>query len=372
VTALPQVEFSEPVRNVPGSVSLVEIGTDLSETPIEARLVGVPPGLDTPVDVTPSAQASQPIVSLIVLAQPGLRFGKRYRLDLSDAIVDLDPLVDGGPRALVPYSTEFTTATLAAATSRETFPSSGVVVHDGWAYLVQDDFTSGTLKVYDVRQPGAPVPVSSAERPIENRPADLAIQTRRLVVGTTVPARSVPSNLHVFDISRPDDPQWVGAASVSTGVLDGTLRRVVVRGSYAYGLVLRKGVQVVDLRQAEANFAATGGPTELAYWTMRRALNTDGQGFGMDAVVATIPLPVNQQVQWYPHDLDVGDCGRQSPQLLAGGREDWLTHTRSPVGSPLTASVARHPLGPLETGPALLRGTPSRPRRGRARWRSAR
>ena len=97
-----------------------------------------------------------------------------------------------------------------------------------------------------------------------------------------------------------------------------------MHGDYAYGLVHRKGVQVVDLRVAEANFAATGGPTQYAYWTMRSALNTDGQGFGMNAVVATIPLPVDSQVQWYPHDLDAGDYVLDNqPQPLVvdrGGR----------------------------------------------------
>ncbi len=263
--------------------------------------------MDTPIDVTPPAQASQPIVSLIVIAQPGLRFGMRYRLDLGGTIEDLDPSGDGGPRSLVPYSTEFTTAKLAAAQSQGSFPTAGVAFQDGFAYLAENAFTHGTLRVYDVRDPALPEEVVTGERPIENRPVDLAAKPRRLVVGTTVPARSVPSNLHVFDISRPDAPDWVGAASVSSGVLDGTLQRVVLHGDYAYGLVHRKGVQVVDLRVAEANVAATGGPTQSAYWTMRSALNTDGQGFGMNAIVATIPLPVDSQVQWYPHDLDAGD-----------------------------------------------------------------
>jgi hypothetical protein len=66
-------------------------------------------------------------------------------------------------------------------------------------------------------------------------------------------------------------------------------------------------VQVVDVRKAEANFAATGGPSSTAYALMIQKLNTDGQGFGQDAIVATLPLPVNFQTDWYPHDLDVGD-----------------------------------------------------------------
>ena len=80
----------------------------------------------------------------------------RYRLDLGDTIEDLDPSGDGGPRSLVPYSTEFTTAKLAAATSQGSFPTPGVAFQDGFAYLAENAFTHGTLQVYDVRDPALP------------------------------------------------------------------------------------------------------------------------------------------------------------------------------------------------------------------------
>src|SRR5262249_24104901 len=47
------------------------------------------------------------------------------------------------------------------------------------------------------------------------------------------------------------------------------------------------GVQVVDLAQARAGFPTLFSPE---YWSMLQALNTDGQGFGQDAVVNTIPV----------------------------------------------------------------------------------
>ena len=341
VTVLPQVEFSEPVKNVPGNVRLFEIvGTE--ETPVPVRLIGIAPGSPTAIDVTPPSQAGQPVVSLIVQAQPGLRYAKRYRLELLDAIVDMDPITDGGPRALVPYSTEFTTASLSAATSHGSFPSPAVVFQDGWAYLVENLITHGTLKAFDVRRPSLPEPIPSADRHIDNRPVDLAIKPRRLVVGTSVPARSVPSNVHVFDVSAPDAPKWVGAASVSNGVLDGTLLRVVTRGNYVYGLVHAKGVQTVDMKRAEDNFAAAGGPESPAYWQMLAKLNTDGQGFGMNAVVSTIPLPVNSQVRWYPHDLDVGDYvldNRAQPLVFVGAEERKEPSCSLVVGSPATGAI---------------------------------
>jgi RHS repeat-associated protein len=75
---------------------------------------------------------------------------------------------------------------------------------------------------------------------------------------------------------------------------------------------------------------------------MRQDLNTDGQGFGMDAVVATIPLPVNMQVQWQPHDLDVGDYvldNRPQPLVVVGAEERRAQTCSLVVGSPLSAEV---------------------------------
>ena len=101
-------------------------------------------------------------------------------------------------------------------------------MQDGWAYLVENEIVRGTLKVFDVRTSVAE-PVPSADRTITNRPVDLVVKPTRLVVGTSVPARSVPSNLHVFDIQDPQNPQWVGAASVSNSAVDGDLLRLVMR-----------------------------------------------------------------------------------------------------------------------------------------------
>ncbi len=63
----------------------------------------------------------------------------------------------------------------------------------------------------------------------------------------------------------------------------------------------------------------------------------------MDAVVATIPLPVNATVQWYPHDLDVADYvldSRPQPLAVVGAEERGARTCSLLVGSPLTASFA--------------------------------
>ena len=342
VTVLPQIEFSEPVRNVPGNVRLYESEGGGAETLVPARLLAVAPGSQAAIDVTDTAQAGQAVVSLVIQAVPGLRYGKKYRLELTDAIMDLDSTVSGSDKPLVPYTTDFETYTLAAATTQDSFPSPGVAVQDGWAYLVRNDMIRGTLKVFDVRGPGVPTERLTAQRSITNRPVDLAVKPERLVVGTSVPARSTPSNVHVFDISRPDDPVWVGAASVSNGVLDGDLRRLVMRGNYVYALAYRKGVQTVDIRKAEENFRNAGAPSTVTYWRMITDLSGDGQGFGMNAVVSTIPLPVDFQTYWYPHDLDVGDYvvnGRTEPVVFLGAEERRAGTCWLRAGSPLRAAI---------------------------------
>jgi hypothetical protein len=73
---------------------------------------------------------------------------------------------------------------------------------------------------------------------------------------------------------------------------------------------------------------------------MVMALNTDGQGFGMDAVVSTFPLPVNQQFNWYLHDLDAGDFvvnGRTEPVVFVGAEERRVESCWLLAASPLTA-----------------------------------
>jgi hypothetical protein len=321
VTAVPFVVFSEPVRNLPGNVTLLERDKDGTETSRSVRLIGVQPGSALVPDLTDPLQA---VVSVTIQPVPGLDYDKTYRIELRDGIVDLDEPSAASSKPLVPYSLEFKTVALPPATGQGTFASPGLVVQDGFAYLVQNELTRGTLKVFDVRKPMAPVPVPSADRYVANRPIDLAGSSHRIIVGTTATNKSLPSNLQVFDTTQPSDPRWVGAASVSNGVVDGALVRLVVRGHYAYALTQRKGVQTVDVRKAEDNFAATGGPGTVAYIKMVMALSTDGQGFGQDAVVSTIPLPVNASVSWLPFDLDVGDYplgGRMKPVVFVAAED---------------------------------------------------
>jgi hypothetical protein len=71
VAVLPQIEFSEPVRNLPGHVRLFERDESGTETPVTVRLLGVTPGSATVTDVSSPGQAATPVLSLMVEPMPG-------------------------------------------------------------------------------------------------------------------------------------------------------------------------------------------------------------------------------------------------------------------------------------------------------------
>src|SRR5262249_38970156 len=85
---------------------------------------------------------------------------------------------------------------------------------------------------------------------------------------------------------------------------------------------------------------------------------TDGQGFGMDAIVSTIPLPVNTQVQWYAHDLDVGNyvLDKAAQPLVFVAAEERKGQTCSlQVGRPASASIVGSALLKTAEGQDLWR-----------------
>src|SRR5262249_43492386 len=121
----------------------------------------------------------------------------------------------------------------------------------------------------------------------------------------------------------------------------------VVRGNYVYALTHRKGVQVVDMRKAEENYTkANTPPYGVNYWKMTRDLNSDGQGFGFDAIVshAPFPGPPQQPARWRPQDQDVGDYtinGRTEPVVFFAA--DSLDGGECPlvVGSPVSSAILK-------------------------------
>jgi hypothetical protein len=94
-------------------------------------------------------------------------------------------------------------------------------------------------------------------------------------------------------------------ASVTNSALEGTINRVAIHGSSIYAATSRKGIQVVDMATAKSNYEAAGGTPYLT-WPVSFKVNADGQGFGQDAVVQTIPVYEPASQQWF-NDLEVRD-----------------------------------------------------------------
>ena len=88
----------------------------------------------------------------------------------------------------------------------------------------------------------------------------------------------------------------------------------------AYTTTTRQGIQVVDVPLAIRLFDDAGGDT----FRVRVPLNTDGQGFGQAAVVATIPILKENGQPAYVGDLKVGDLrdGFVQPIVVAVSEND--------------------------------------------------
>src|SRR5262249_51735670 len=97
------------------------------------------------------------------------------------------------------------------------------------------------------------------------------------------------SNVYLYSgnpgsATTPASLTWVGAVSLTQGPTDGIVLSIAVKGHRLYAATLRKGIQVVDLDQVLAEFPGT--ITSRIYFL----LNTEGQGFANDAVLATTPV----------------------------------------------------------------------------------
>ncbi len=338
VDVLPEIAFTEPVRQLLGNVTLSELDASGNATAsVPMTLLGVD-AAGQPITVS---GASTVVTALTVQPAIGLRFSTTYRLALTNGIVDLDTPT---PNALVPFQTDFTTfgpASLGDGTGN--YASPGIVVLANRAYLVQNSFARGDLKAYDIDDPVSPreivfdaaatgqtmeqVTLSS----VASRPVDIAGEKespltggRVVVIATVSTNLPKPSNLHVFDVSDDTHPHLIGAASVSSSAVEGTVARVRVANGLAYTLTSHRGLQVVDLQRAVANLRQATGDLAYStgYWDMIRSLGTDGQGFGQDAVQVTIPVNKAAGTPYYMADMAVASLlldNVSQPLMLATG-----------------------------------------------------
>src|SRR5262249_32487745 len=164
-----------------------------------------------------------------------------------------------------------------------------------------------------------------------------------------------PPNVLLYDASNDDKGRidFLGAASLTSSAVEGYVDRVFLRTPFLYVAMFRKGLQVVDLARVKASLVDLGGVNSRGFWDMIRSLNTDGEGFGQDAVAMTIPVETTAEPRHAGRilDLKVGDyvvSGFSQPTIVATGLDALGSSTEF-------ALVVASP----QTGQVLYKGTPT-------------
>ncbi len=315
VTAFLNVAFTEPVRGIPGNVRLLA-----GEVEIPIRISGV----------TPDGQVIEAIsgdheilTSLTIQPLAGLRYSTAYRLLLAAGITDLDP----EPKPLEPFELLFTTfgpAGVGGTDDRN--GSAGIVVLGDRAYLTRTNaLVNGNVVVFDITDPVEPVEIGVSEvfapRPydIVGEQADTGEKLIAVATGST--NRSKPASVLLFEASTSEVPQFVGAASLTSSAADGFTSRIAIHGGFVYSATVRKGIQGVEIQRAKNTWSGLDSQPnpDLARQKAKTKLNTDGEGFGQDAVVINLPIPLKSNATpYYLNDIKAADISGQTLVAVAG------------------------------------------------------
>ncbi len=367
VNVFPQVVFSEPVKDVPTHVHLID------DTGAEAAtvLLALDPVTGRVVDLGAAASSPPGITSLTIQPVQGLKYGVKYTLRIDAEVVDED---EPPQNMAASYESSFTTIALSSLTAAggSTWTSPGIATVEERAYLVeiQSGGRVGVLHSFDTTNAAFPDLVASANLPGGGRAVDLSAaldagvegatvlgEAGRLVAVATHTGNGIarPPNVLVFDTSKDKDGRidFLGAASLTSSAVQGYVDRLFLRTPFLYVATFRKGVQVVDLARVKASLADVGGVNSPGFWSMLRSLNTDGDGFGQDAVTMTIPIETTAEPR-HPGrvlDLKVGDyvvSGFSQPTIVGTG-------TDALGGSAEFALIVASPL----TGQVLFKGAPA-------------
>jgi hypothetical protein len=380
------------VKHIPGSVKLV--APDGTEVP--CNLTGI--GLDASGNPIPVLVTGQDVVVTSVTLEPlsGLEFNAAYTIRVTDGVIDLATDAQGQPAPLklspAPYQSTFTTFGPEAVGGSGAYQVAGLAVLGDRAYVARTLYPggvtgaqSGELHIFDTADPVAPREVLDPPTRFNYPPRDLAAGldangTRTVVIAASprtyfttngeivvyTELVSTPANLFVYDVST-DQPQWVGAASLTSNILDGYPNRVVLRGNSVYVATARKGIQVVDLVGARAGFPDAGFGTANPDPAQASAMVPINQslfnsGINQSAVV-TIPLDPDpsKNVILNVNDLKVMDFvvnGQSQPLVFATGN---MPQIGLVVASPTNAQVLvsqqiQNVQGSLNWGTAIALG----------------
>jgi hypothetical protein len=337
-TVFPVVTFNEPVTNLSsGNVVLAcaapadanATGSCSVGSVVPVQLVGIRAPNPLNPNQNPIADPVQPsdvITSLTVQPVDGLEYSQTYSLTLNanapmgclndkgnpapqpagtSLIIDLNK-APTGPLCLQPYgvgsqSYSFTTfgpQHLGQVDSHNPVTTRPVVLGQ-IAYAGEYVNSSiGGLGMFNVSNPAAPADLGTGADFI-GRAIDIAGQTKSPVTASggglvaisagTAVDNAIPANVWLYDVSSPTQPTRVGAVSVASDTTGGIATRLFMKDQYLYANVFLQGLQVIDLGQALTEYQQvySQNPTQFG-----QAVSTSGDGFAMDAIVNTIPLPV--------------------------------------------------------------------------------
>ena len=348
---------------------------------------GVPSAAQT-IDSTHS------VTSLTLIPIVGLRYGATYRIVLAESIVDRD--VDAGgnpvPQPLVPLTSSFTTfGPESLGGSTEAPRAAGIVALGDRAYIAETLHGGGTsgpnqtghLRSFDITNAARPEEIFPSwfiNYPPRDIAGDVDADGRRTVVVATAPRtwfflqgelvyhydiQSSPTNLFVFDMTD-DLPRWIGAATLTDGLMDGIPGRVVMKDGLIYVATQNKGIQVVELEGAKAGFPDTGAP-ENDFQLNSRIFN---DGVNREAVKINVPImepkganPGDLNAYHLPlTDLKVEDyvvAGESKRLVVATGprKQVTLVVVDPLFGETLWRGPLTHTTGTLEWGAAIATAT---------------
>ncbi|HEY6250629.1 MAG TPA: Ig-like domain-containing protein [Candidatus Angelobacter sp.] len=306
LSTFPQIVFSEPVANVPANFTFVDAGNNSPSV----LLIGVRADGSLASPVGPGDF----ITSLTVQPLAGLKFNEKYTLTLNSDIIDQNKDANGNPLHLATFVLSFTTfGPQKLDSNTDQFGSTRPVVIGQRVYVGKPaNAALSAVDVIDITDPASPLDFGTtnyfAGRVVDANGLASSPVTRcltevlsgapcpqqgaggpLLAMAATVGATDlvIPSNIWFYDLSNPDQPARVGAVSATTSATqDGTLLRIFMKDQFIYTSTAFKGLQVIDIQQAINEFQATP-PTQFG-----SAITTEGNGFALDAVVNTIPVPL--------------------------------------------------------------------------------
>jgi hypothetical protein len=366
VNVSPSIAFSEPVTIPAGSVTF----TDSSSNPIPMIIAGVGSNNQVYPNIA-KAPASTAYTSITLEPLQPLRYSSSaydpngtYSITLSSAIQDQNqPPLSLTSTNILFYT--FQLQTISAGNS--SYNSPGIFVARNRAYLTQSPSQGyGYLWQFDVSNPAKPAPIQESNGGIiEGRVDYVTGQDNSAVVSgdTLIAVAQAPyptnagggfqcSNVYLYrgtsaaiptlsGQQEGDTLKWIGGVSLTQGATDGIVNAIAINGTLLYAATDRKGIQVVDLNQTVTDFNNT-----LLSATVYYDLNTEGQGFAQDAVIATIGVQSDPTLEYLD---DLRDIKAATYTINGGSPQTYAVATGwvpSAVGSPIGVSfVVADPSG---------------------------